>query len=152
MSFFGKKQATNSIAVSGSETTTTTGGGKGEEYLPSKSNYDPISDAIWAKNDPVPYKALAQTLYCMEKTTKRLELLAIVSNYLRSLIALSPNDLVPSIYLLTNKVAPDYESIELGIGDTVLFKALAEATGCTAAKLKTEFQNKGDIGLVAEVY
>ncbi len=34
------------------------------------------------------------------------------------------------MYLLTNKVAPDYDSLELGIGDTVLFKALAEATGC----------------------
>ena len=67
------------------------------------------------------------------------------------MIALSPKDLVPSIYMFTNKVAPDYDSLELGIGDTVLFKALAEATGCTLAKLKLEFQNKGDIGLVAEV-
>ena len=54
------------------------------------------------------------------------------------------------MYLLTNKVAPDYDTLELGIGDTVLFKALAEATGCTVAKLKLEFQTKGDIGLVAE--
>lgn len=120
-------------------------------YAPNKDDYHPIKDASWEKNSPVPYQALAQTLYCMEKTTKRLELLAIVANYFRSLIALSPGDLVPSIFLLTNKVAPDYESIELGIGDTVLFKALAEATGCTVAKLKTEFQSKGDIGLVAEV-
>jgi DNA ligase 1 len=87
----------------------------------------------------------------MEQTTKRLELLSMVCNYFRSCVALSPSDLVPSIYILTNKVAPDYESLELGIGDTVLFKALAEATGCTVPKLKIEFQNKGDIGLVAEV-
>ena len=57
---------------------------------------------------------------------------------------------VPSLYILTNKVAPDYDSLELGIGDTILFKALAEATGCTVAKLKLEMQSKGDIGLVAE--
>jgi DNA ligase-1 len=120
-------------------------------YTPNKDNYHPIKDATWEKNAAVPYQALAQTLYCMEKTTKRLELLSIVSNYFRSLIALSPNDLVPSIFMLTNKVAPDYDNIELGIGDTVLFKALGEATGCTLAKLKAEFQIKGDIGLVAEV-
>ena len=48
-------------------------------------------------------------------------------------------------------VAPDYDNIELGIGDTILFKALGEATGCTVEKLKAEFQIKGDIGLVAEV-
>ena len=47
-------------------------------------------------------------------------------------------------------MAPDYDSLELGIGDTILFKALAEATGCTVAKLKLEMQSKGDIGLVAE--
>ena len=120
-------------------------------YNPSKDDYHPIKDASWDKGAAVPYQALAQTLYCMERTTKRLELLSIVSNYFRSLIALSPKDLVPSIFMLTNKVAPDYESIELGIGDTVLFKALAEATGCTVAKLKSQFQEKGDIGLVAEV-
>jgi len=52
--------------------------------------------------------------------------------------------------MFTNKVAADYEGLELGVGDTILFKALAEATGSTLAKLKLEFQNKGDIGLVAE--
>lgn len=87
----------------------------------------------------------------MEKTSKRLELLSIVTNYFRSCLALTPKDLIPSIYMLTNKVAPDYEGLELGIGDTVLFKSLAEATGSTLQKLKVEFQNKGDIGLVAEV-
>jgi DNA ligase-1 len=119
-------------------------------YLPDKPNFHPVNDAFWEKGQPVPYKALAQTLYCMEKTTKRLELLSIVTNFFRSILALTPKDLVPALYLLTNKVAPDYENIELGIGDTVLFKALAEATGSTLAKLKTEFQSKGDIGLVAE--
>ncbi len=84
------------------------------EYYPNKEKYHPIGDAMWEKGQPVPYKALAQTLYCMEKTTKRLELLSIVSNYFRSLLALSPKDIVPSIYILTNKVAPDYDSLELG--------------------------------------
>jgi DNA ligase-1 len=119
-------------------------------YKPDKDHYHPIKDACWEKGQPVPYRALAQTFYCMEKTTKRLELLSIVTNYFRSVLALTPNDLVPSMYLLTNKVAPDYENIELGIGDTVLFKSLAEATGSTVPKLKIEFQTKGDIGLVAE--
>ena len=112
-------------------------------FKPDKANYHPVKDGCWEKDQPVPYKALAQTFYCMEKTTKRLELLSIVCNYFRSVLALTPKDLVPSMYLLTNKVAPDYENIELGIGDTVLFKALAEATGSTVTKLKTEFHAKG---------
>ena len=87
----------------------------------------------------------------MEQTRKRLELVSILCNYFRSVILLSPNDLVASVYLCLNKVAPDYEGIELGIGDTILYKALAQATGRTLDKIKLEFQEKGDIGLVAEV-
>ena len=147
--FFGGKKAeksdSNSIKVS-----SVSSGSAGKTYSPNKENYHPIDDACWAKGEPVPYSMLAQTLYCMEKTSKRLELLSIITNYFRSVLALSPKDLIPSMYILTNKVAPDYDTLELGIGDTVLFKALAEATGCTLAKLKTEFQSKGDIGLVAE--
>jgi DNA ligase-1 len=119
-------------------------------YQPNLDSYHPIDDACWSQGQPVPYTALAQTLYCMEQTSKRLELLSMITNYFRSVLLLTPKDLVPSMYILTNKVAPDYDTLELGLGDTVLFKALADATGSTMAKLKIEFQTKGDIGLVAE--
>jgi DNA ligase-1 len=87
----------------------------------------------------------------MEQTTKRLELIGTLCNYFRSVIILSPKDLVASMYLCLNKISPDYEGLELGIGETILFKALAQATGRTLDKLKSEMHSKGDIGLVAEV-
>lgn len=146
--FNGKKAESTTSGNSGSISVSNSSGGK--SFQPNKEHFHPIDDACWTIGQPVPYSALAQTFYSMEQTTKRLELLSIVCNYFRSVLALTPKDLIPSLYLLTNKVAPDYDSLELGIGDTVLFKALAEATGCTVAKLKVEFQNKGDIGLVAE--
>lgn len=152
--FNGKKTesttAGSSAGIAGSSNISVSNSSGGLNFQPNKDNFHPIDDACWTKGQPVPYTVLAQTFYTMEQTTKRLELLSIVCNYFRSVLALTPKDLIPSLYLLTNKVAPDYDSLELGIGDTVLFKALAEATGCTVAKLKVEFQNKGDIGLVAE--
>ena len=61
--------------------------------------------------------------------SSRLKSIEILSNLFRSVIVLSPNDLVRCVYLCLNQLAPAYEGIELGIGDSVLLKAVAQATG-----------------------
>ena len=40
----------------------------------------------------------------------------------RAVIATSPADLLPMVYLCTNRVAPAHEGVELGIGDAILIK------------------------------
>jgi DNA ligase N terminus len=47
------------------------------------------------------------------------------------------------------QVAPAHAGIELGIGDAILLKALANATGRSDAQLRKEFQEAGDLGEVA---
>ena len=42
---------------------------------------------------------------------------------------LNPKDLYPIVYLASNSVAPAYECVELGIGDSILIKAIGEAYG-----------------------
>jgi DNA ligase 1 len=59
----------------------------------------------------------------------RLKSIEILSNFLRSVIALTPEDLLHCIYLCLNRIAPAYEGIELGIGESLLMKAIAQATG-----------------------
>ncbi len=39
------------------------------------------------------------------------------------MIASTPADLLPIVYLCTNRVAPAHEGLELGIGDATLIKA-----------------------------
>ncbi|EJY57894.1 AAEL017566-PA [Aedes aegypti] len=122
----------------------------GADYNPGKKNYHPINDAFWKKGDKVPYLALARTFQIIEETSGRLRMIEILSNYFRSVILLSPSDLLASVYLSLNQLAPAYEGVELGIAEHTLMKAIAQSTGRSLAQIKTDAQNTGDLGLVAE--
>ncbi|ESO89148.1 hypothetical protein LOTGIDRAFT_183140 [Lottia gigantea] len=115
-----------------------------------KSKYHPIKDACWRHGEKVPYLALSKTFEMIESTSARLKMIEILSNFLRSVIILSPNDLLCCVYLCLNKLAPAYEGLELGIGDTILLRAIAQTTGRSMDQLKTSLHEKGDLGLVAE--
>lgn len=119
-------------------------------YDPTKSKYHPIDGACWSRKDKVPYLALAMTLEKIEGISGRLKIIEILANYFRSVIVLSPEDLLPSVYMCLNKLAPAYEGIELGVAETTLIKAIAQSTGRTIAQIKTDANATGDLGIVAE--
>lgn len=45
-------------------------------------------------------------------------------NAFRAILASTPEDLLPMVYLCTNRVAPAHEGLELGIGDATLIKVM----------------------------
>ncbi|XP_076674077.1 DNA ligase 1 isoform X2 [Andrena cerasifolii] len=143
--FFAPKQKENS-----KDSNTDKKKSPSHSYNPSASRYHPINDAFWKQGEKVPYIALTRTLELIEDTSARLKIVEILSNYMRSVIALSPNDLLPSIYLCLNQLAPAYEGIELGVAETNLMKAIAQCTGRTLAQIKLDVQEVGDLGIVAE--
>lgn len=53
-------------------------------------------------------------------------------------------------YLCTNEIAPAYMGLETGVGDSILVKAVTEATGRQAKDIKAEMERLGDLGSVAE--
>uniref|UniRef100_A0A8C1ETN3 DNA ligase n=2 Tax=Cyprinus carpio TaxID=7962 RepID=A0A8C1ETN3_CYPCA len=101
------------------------------QYDPSRAHYNPVDHACWRKG-------------------QKLKNIETLSNFLRSVILLSPNDLLCCVYLCLNQLGPAYQGLELGVGETVLMKAVAQATGRQLDKIKAEAQEKGDLGLVAE--
>jgi len=119
-------------------------------YNPEKSKYNPVEDACWKHGEKVPYLALARTFEEIENISSRLRITEILSNLFRSVIALSSADLLPCVYLCLNQLAPAYAGVELGIGETLLMKAIAQATGRSVDKIKADAQEKGDLGIVAE--
>ena len=113
------------------------------EETVKKARYDPIEDAIWKRSAKTPYLAFAKTLQAIEATSGRLKTIEILSNYFRSVIVLSPDDLLPSVYMCLNRIAPAYEGKELGIGETLLMKAIAQTTGRSVAQIKADVGKKG---------
>ena len=111
------------------------------------SGKDPYPD--WKAGDPVPYAALCTTFSKIELTTKRLEILAHCSLFLRQVIRLSPEDLQPTVLLMIGKLAADYAGIELGIGESLIMKAIGETTGRNLKIIKEDQAKIGDLGLVA---
>ncbi|GKT53468.1 DNA ligase-like protein [Colletotrichum tofieldiae] len=108
---------------------------------------DPYPD--WKQGEPVPYAALCTTFSLIELTTKRLEIMAHCSLFLRQVLRLTPDDLLPTVLLMINKLAPDYAGIELGIGESLIMKAIGETTGRSLAVIKQDQKEIGDLGLVA---
>ncbi|KAG9206027.1 hypothetical protein G6514_006305 [Epicoccum nigrum] len=103
----------------------------------------------WKPGEPVPYAALCTTFSKIEMTTKRLEILAHCSLFLRQVMRLTPSDLLPTVMLMINKLAADYAGIELGIGESLIMKAISESTGRSLQHIKSDQQEIGDLGLVA---
>ncbi|XP_014405904.1 PREDICTED: DNA ligase 1 [Myotis brandtii] len=119
-------------------------------YNPAKKNYHPVQDACWMQGQKVPYLAVARTFEKIEEVSARLRMVETLSNLLRSVVALSPPDLLPILYLSLNCLGPPQQGLELGVGDGVLLKAVAQATGRQLELVRAEAAETGDVGLVAE--
>lgn len=117
-----------------------------QSTLKSKTK-DPYPD--WKPSDPVPFAALCTTFSKIEMTTKRLEISAHCSLFLRQVMRLTPDDLLPVVLLMVNKLAADYTGIELGIGESLIMKAIGETTGRALNIIKADQNEIGDLGLVA---
>ena len=111
------------------------------------SGKDPYPD--WKPGEPVPYAALCTTLSLIEMTTKRLVISAHCSLFLRQVLRLTLQDLLPTVQLMINKLAADYAGIELGIGESLIMKAIGESTGRSLQIIKADQNEIGDLGLVA---
>lgn len=105
---------------------------------------------IWEKGKPVPYLALARAFREIHLTRSKLRHIEVVREFFRAVLERTPTELVPCIYLASNKLAPQFEGVELGIGDMIMQKAIMEATGKSLKNLKAEYKKMGDLGLVAQ--
>lgn len=98
---------------------------------------------------PASYSFLVHALTTLSSTRSRIAIINTLTNYLRCVILCHPPSLVPSLYLVTNSLAPSYLAVELGLGPSVITKALQQVSGLSAAALSKLYKSLGDPGDVA---
>lgn len=114
-------------------------------------DYSPVDHACWKGGQPAPYLHLARTFELVEEEKGKIKATLMLCNMFRSLLALSPEDVLPAVYLCTNKIAPDHENVELNIGASIIVSALEETCGTNRSKIRTLYNNLGDLGDVAQL-
>ncbi|KTW28092.1 hypothetical protein T552_01953 [Pneumocystis carinii B80] len=102
-----------------------------------------------SQKEPILYSFLCETFEKIEGTTKRLDILSYTTDFLFSVLKKSPESLLQCLYLMINKVSSDYEGLELGIGESLLIKAIGESMGRNITKIKEDYKEYGDLGLIA---
>lgn len=103
----------------------------------------------WEKGKSIPYLALVDTFEKIAATSGRLEKETLLCNLFRCAILTTPSELHVLVHLASNSVASAYENVELGIGDSLLVKAICESTGRKRDAVEEDYRREGDLGIVA---
>ncbi|KAJ2786611.1 ATP-dependent DNA ligase Cdc17 [Coemansia interrupta] len=111
---------------------------------------EPIKLIDTKEGKKVPFLALCKVFEAIEATPKRLEITALIRDFFVQVMDIDKEELTDAVMLCIAKVAPDHEGIELGIGESILLKSIASATGRQIQKVKQEHQALGDLGVVVE--
>ena|SRR3989344_2395333 len=94
------------------------------------------------------YSELCNVYEALSKTSKRLEKVDILSDFLKKL-AKSKGD-NKWIYLIRGRVLPDYDAREFGISRQLIIKIISKASGVSSDQITKDFNKIGDLGQVAE--
>src|SRR5437660_12120709 len=89
---------------------------------------------------------LAEACEWIVATTKKLEKIAIVAEYLKSR---TPEEASVSAVFLSGRPFPVWEETTLQVGGRVLWRIVAELSGRSEADLTSTYRQLGDLGAVA---
>jgi len=99
------------------------------------------------------FNKLAQLFSELESTTKRLEMIDILSDFFRKLKEKGDfEDLDRVIYLLQGQLVPNMKQFpKMGIAEKMIIEALSIHSGIEGKKIKELLVKQGDIGATAEL-
>ncbi|KAJ2725416.1 ATP-dependent DNA ligase Cdc17 [Coemansia sp. Benny D115] len=124
--------------------------GKKAKVVVQVQTGEPITLIDTKEGKQIPFLALCKVFESIEATTKRLEITALIRDFLVQAMRINQQELTHTVMLCLTKIAPDHEGIELGIGESILIKSIASATGRQVARVKQDHQELGDLGMVVQ--
>ena len=93
------------------------------------------------------YRDLVEVYERLEATRQHAEVRTLLSELFRA----TPPQLLPSLlYLSQGLLRPEFEGIELGVGEALARKAIAQAAGVEDGQVRRESTVSGDLGVTAE--
>ncbi len=92
------------------------------------------------------YKKLAEFYNQASSTTKRLEKIKILAEFLKN-FSKEDKDIM---YLLLGDIYPEYDEKKIGISNQLAIKAISKSCGIDVKRVIKEWKNIGDIGKVSE--
>ncbi|GJQ14037.1 hypothetical protein GpartN1_g5828.t1 [Galdieria partita] len=98
-----------------------------------------------------PFQAVALTLDTLQATSSRLSSIEILSDLFLAILLKYPQDLLAAVYLCTNRIAAPWEAVELGVGGSLISKAIMEVTSASKETLRSLYKQYGDLGDVAQI-
>lgn len=94
------------------------------------------------------FSHLAEYFDKLESTSSRLILIDILSNLFKEV---KSDEIAKVIYLIQGRVAPFYESLEIGMAEQTVAASIAAAYGVSKDEVLKDYRNVGDLGKVAEI-
>ena len=92
------------------------------------------------------YKKLAKLYNDLSSTTKRLEKIEILSQFLKD-VSQKDREI---LYLLMGDIYPEYDERRIGISNQLAIKTISKATGTEEKQVIKEWKTIGDLGKVSE--
>lgn len=93
------------------------------------------------------FSELVEVYEELEATPKRLEMTEILQEFLQRV---PPESIQPVVYLTQGILRPEYEGVEMGLGEKLILRALAFTTGLAEGEVEEAWKRLGDLGSVAE--
>ncbi|MCL4419066.1 ATP-dependent DNA ligase [Patescibacteria group bacterium] len=93
------------------------------------------------------FKTLAQYYEKLEGTSKRLELIDILSKLFKEARA---DEIAEICYLIQGRVAPFFEPIEIGMAESMVAQAIGKAYDKSKDEVLSLYRRKGNMGLAAQ--